>query len=497
MLHGDSMSEKRAYLLCRFAERSGIYNSWMSRVSLPCVVVDDFAPDWQVPDDAGIVITHMHYRWEEIAALRRIYESSNVPVLILADGILEYRNMWEHPALADGCIFQPIIGHKLATIGYGQTRVIESWGNVGKCETIGLPRLDSARDNITPIRTEGTFRLLVATATTPAYDEVQRKAVIKSLQGLHKHLTTEPTVKGRNVEVTWRLTDGLDKAIGIETESQDQKRLPLSSVIDSVDAVITTPSTILLESALKNRPVAILDFNNAPQYVGAAWTISAPAHVNRTLHDLADPPAAKMMFQENILQYQLRCYGGSATDRMITLIEAMVAEGIAANEQRRDIEMPLRIIGDELSGFCPRVTEYELREQYPENAVFQNQDLERLQLELNLAIARMGDAPREAAKMKISHKNVKDAHDRLQVQLHESIEQNSKTQEALDRKQEALDRTQETLDRTQATLDRTQEALDRLQNHVQELSNSSLRSRRLHKKYVEKQKRAMDANNQQ
>ena len=111
-------------------------------------------------------------------------------------------------------------------------------------------------------------------------------------------------------------------------------------------------------------------------------------------------------------------------------------------------------------------------------------------MELNLAIARMGDAPREAAKMKISHKNVKDAHDRLQVQLHESIEQNSKTQEALDRTQEALDRTQE-------ALDRTQEALDRLQNHVQELSNSSLRSRRLHKKYVEKQKRAMDANNQQ
>ena len=432
MVYGDSMSEKRAYILCRFAERSGIYNSWMSRAPLPCVVVDDFVPDWQVPDDAGIIITHMHYRWEEIAALRRIYESSNVPVLILADGILEYRNIWEHPDLADGCIFQPIVGHKLATIGYGQTRVIESWGNVGKCETIGLPRLDSARDNITPIRTKGTFRLLVATATTPAYDEVQREAVIKSLVYLHKRLTTKPIVNGRDIKVTWRLTDGLDEAIGIKTKSKDQKRLPLSSVIDSVDAVITTPSTILLESALKNRPVAILDFNNAPYYVGSAWMINAPSHLNRTLRDLADPPAAKMMFQENILQYQLRCCGGSAADRMITLIEAMVAEGIAANEQGRDIEMPLRIIGDELSGFCPRVTEYELREQYPENAVFQNQDLERMQLELNLAIARLGTAPYEVAEMKKFHKNMKNARDRLQVQLDESIERNAKTQAALD-----------------------------------------------------------------
>ena len=79
------------YILCRFADRSAIYNTWMDDCPIPCVVVDDCAPQWQVPSDAGIVITHMHYRWEEIHALRKMFQKSSVPVLILADGILEYR----------------------------------------------------------------------------------------------------------------------------------------------------------------------------------------------------------------------------------------------------------------------------------------------------------------------------------------------------------------------------------------------------------------------
>ena len=39
------------------------------RISRACVVVDEDLSSWQLPADAGIVITHMHYRWEEVHAL--------------------------------------------------------------------------------------------------------------------------------------------------------------------------------------------------------------------------------------------------------------------------------------------------------------------------------------------------------------------------------------------------------------------------------------------
>ena len=61
----------------------------MQDCPVPCEIVDEYAPDWSVPDDGALVVTHMHYRWEEISALRKIYEENQTPILILADGVLE------------------------------------------------------------------------------------------------------------------------------------------------------------------------------------------------------------------------------------------------------------------------------------------------------------------------------------------------------------------------------------------------------------------------
>ena len=211
------MSDLKAYLLCRFAHKSGVYTSWSDDSPIPTVVVDEFLPDWTVPDDAGIIITHMHYRWEEIAALRKILQQDRVPVLILSDGIVEYRNAWEHPDLADGSMFQPVLGHKLACIGRGQARVFESWGNPGRCEVVGLPRLDSVQDSVqghaSPPENSGPFRVMVATANTPAFDSDQRKTVVESLRQLKDWFSKNPLVPGsqdqRLIEVVWRLSDGL------------------------------------------------------------------------------------------------------------------------------------------------------------------------------------------------------------------------------------------------------------------------------------------------
>ena len=179
------MAKLRAYILWRHARQSSIYHPWLDQLPLEYEIVDEDPSRWSVPDDAGIVISHMHYRWEEISALQKITENNRVPVLVLVDGILEYRNTWEHPDLLEGCIFQPLCGHKLACIGRGQARVIESWGNPGRCEVVGMPRLDHLNSRPkTSIRTEGPFRLLIATANTPAFTQQQRQSPVDSLQYL-------------------------------------------------------------------------------------------------------------------------------------------------------------------------------------------------------------------------------------------------------------------------------------------------------------------------
>lgn len=384
------MSE-RAYILCRFARESQLYRPWMNRLSLPVEIIDTPLIDWEAPSDAAILITHMHYRWDEYQILRRLYSADRVPILILADGILEYRNLYEHPDLADGCIFQPVVGHKLACLGRAQARLVESWGNVGKCEVVGLPRLDewTARAPNPPAE-HGPFRLLIATASTPAFNALQRRAVLESLGQIKRAVEQHADVQGRPLEVHWRLTDGYDFELGLAPPAAPEALPPLIEAISQVDAVMTTPSTLFLESALQGRPTAILDFHGAPLFVASAWTVHGPQHIPAIIEELALPPTPKMLFQWTSLRDQLR-YDGSATDRMVELIENMIHVGRAARTAGSHLLLPRRIIADPDAGFTPVEPFFDLCRLFPNNSVFQKQDLMALQVELNLAVERLKD----------------------------------------------------------------------------------------------------------
>ncbi len=451
------MSNLKAYILWRFAEESGLYNSWMPLAPLPCQIVKSPPADWTAPEDAGIIITHMHYRWDEIHTLRKICSDKRIPILILADGILEYRNIWEHPELADGCVFQPVIGHKLACIGQGQTQVIESWGNIGKCETVGLPRLDQLSEiTHTPISTSGPFRILIATANTPAFNDEQRQSVVESLTHIQQRLSVNSKVNGRPVKVIWRLTDGLDQELGIPADPENESSL--SEIIDRVDAVITTPSTLYLESILKKRPTALLDFHNTPHYVNSAWMINAPKHFNDIVRELAAPPAAKMLFQETTLHCQLRS-DGMAGQRMAELISAMVEEGQQARSENRDIKMPFRILADQRKGFPAVPAQYKLEKQYPENTVFPIEDLAQLQLELNLAIKRLGELPKELNEKVDHYDEMKEMRDATLSRLEDTLAQN---QTIMNMNVQIRERNQGLQDRVNSLMEKVVEQRERI-----------------------------------
>lgn len=384
----------KAYLLCRFASESSLYSSWIDQLPLDHVVVDQCESDWLPPEDAGIVIAHEHFRWEVVHALRKTLEQQSVPVLVLADGILEYRNTWQNPRIADGAMYQPLFADRIACIGNASARLIESWGNVGKTEVVGLPRLDSligARRK-TGSKKDGDFRLLIATASTPAFDRDQRAVVIRSLVELKKAIGEDPRIENRAVQTTWCLTDGLAEIP--ELQGTMPEETPLSAAIENADAVITTPSTIYLESAIRGLPTAILDFTNSPQFVSSAWLLNSPDHFDETLKELADPPAAKILFQEFVLSDQLQCTEPAA-DRMVELVVRMVEIGQQQRSSRQPLHLPGRIL--EMPGEPGGSATIDRSELFPNNAAFQTLEVERLQAELSQLVARVGSLPRELA----------------------------------------------------------------------------------------------------
>jgi chaperonin cofactor prefoldin len=482
------VTKLKSYILNRFANASANYTSWMPNSPVDCEVVESYAPDWSVPDDAGLIVTHMHYRWEEIAALRRIYETTRVPILILADGVLEYRNTWENPGVADSSVFQPVIGHKLACIGKAQARTVEAWGNVGKCEVVGLPRLDEAANGeYLPVRTSGLarpFRILVATANTPAFTQTQRDNLVESLRLVRQRFDLNDTVNGRPVEVTWRLTDGLENEIGLENLNRsqpenpysDQTPIPIADAIELADAVITTPSTLYLESVMKRRPTAILDFNNSPAYVPSAWTINAPLHLNPVIKELENPPAAKMLFQRTVLEDQLE-FDSPAETRMHFLIEAMVEAGTVARQTDSPIKLPFRILQDPKKGFHPVQAEFDSIALYPENQVFQTNEVQQLQQELNQAVTRLGQLPvdldRKDADITCKNSDLdrKDAHiERLVGELSDLLKKKNADIEKKDQHIESLSELFQTTNaRVQHLRQRYKEQADVLMHLKQQL----------------------------
>ena len=399
------------YILCPFALESSLYTSWLEHLRQPYTIVDGVPYDWTPPSDAAIVVTHMHYRWEGLAALRKLSaDHPRLPLLVLADGILEYRNTWLNPGLPAGCMFQPLLGHKVACVGKSQARVLESWGNVGKCELVGLPRLDSVIPVPLEVPTTGPkkpnaassdpFRLLIATATTPAFNDEQHQTVLQSLRDLKKWVNNTSQVNGRKLETTWRLTAGLDKELGVGVVSEDdaQKLPPLTEVLQETDAVITTPSTMYLETVLQGLPTAVLDYHNLPAYVSPAWTISAEAHIAPVISELADPPQPKVLFQDTSLHDSLEC-DTPATPRMIELIETMVACGNRASTDDKPIQYPHRILTDSEKGFFPVLQSFNIEQLFPNAESFSNHEIRSLQIELEAIKQRTQELPREVRQL--------------------------------------------------------------------------------------------------
>ena len=464
---------KVVYILDRFAASNTLYSTWIDRCPYPCKIVEAQAQDWKVPDDAGLIVTHEHFRWETITTLRRIYKQAKVPISILCDGILEFRNTWQNPTIADGSVYQTIFGHKIACIGRAPARAIESFGNQGLCEIVGHPRFDDmyTAEHL-PVQESGPFRLLVTTARTPAFTEQQHRQVVKGLTELKNRFTRNNCVGKRLVEVNWRLHDSLLNELNLPIPDQAHKLPSLGDTIELSDAVITTPSTVFLESLIKRRPVALLDFTNSPAYVPAAWRITATAHMNPVLEELASPAATKMLFQRATLHDQLEL-GQDSRKRLFSLFGEMIDAGQRARESGAKLSLPDRILSDPQRGIAKIDDKFDLSVLFPNSPVFKENNVEQLQQELVHAIARLEQLPRElyGRDEKILKKSehissmsetLQDSEARLakaNLRVQKAAEQRQELMEAVKKQREQIKKKSEHIDRLTGFLEEAHEQL--------------------------------------
>jgi hypothetical protein len=305
-----------------------------------------------------------------------------IPTLLLADGILEYRNTFENPAVAAGAIFQPVIAHKIACLGRSQARTLESWGNAAQVEVTGAPRFDryAGRKRRTRAAHE-PFKVLVMTAITPYFNEAQHEQVRRSLLDLKQTFDAGFSRDGVSFQVEWRVTKGMQQEVGVESVVSDLTGRELADVLERVDAVISTPSTAMVEAMLLGLPVAALDYTNSPLYVQPAWRITAAEHIQPVLAELFAPPAPKLQFQDAVLHDTLECRTPAAS-RMLQLADRMIRQGVHARSRGLPLAFPPRLLSIGADTAAAAESQYRAAELHPGQPQFHEQHLQRLQVEV-------------------------------------------------------------------------------------------------------------------
>ncbi len=304
--------------------------------------------------------------------------------LYAIDGILEWRNAWENRPDEPACpwTMRPVLSDKVACIGPSQARILDSWGNGGKTEVVGIPRLD----NLSGGNARGSgkvVRILVATAKWPAYTPKQVAQVTQSLQDIKQYFDDHSSIAGKPVEIVWRLTKDLHQSIGVANQLRDTGGQDLASSLQQVDAVITTPSTIILESMICQTPTCILDYTNSPRYVDAAWSITAAEQIGDTVDQLLSPSPARKYLQDTLLADAL--YRESpATERMQRLAEQMIRISHDCRAKNQPVIFPPQILG------APSVkSDFDRRQFFSGTAQTPSAELEPLLAQLDEAHRRI------------------------------------------------------------------------------------------------------------
>ena len=243
----------------------------------------------------------------------------NIGILMMFDGILEWRRTFEYPLEGEHLPFeQPVGAHKIACLGASQARLLESWGNVGKCELVGVPRFDPLAANRPALPSGPPYRVLVMTAKTPGFNKEQFEACRRSIEEVRAEAANIP-----HVELVWRVSPKIQAALGLPEQGLDTRGADLHQQLAGVHAVLTTMSTAYLESLLAGRPTAILDYTNSPHFISSSWRICCREHIAPVLRELLNPPKVKLAYQEFVLRDSLYLEEPAA-DRLARLLKTMV-----------------------------------------------------------------------------------------------------------------------------------------------------------------------------
>lgn len=278
----------------------------------------------------------------EMTTIMKNAKAKGIPSLALQDGIVEYEHCWKKRLDR----YRPLITDCIAVFGNFTKQILMSWGIAeNRIFVTGCPRFDSYHES------KNTYpdkpNILLTCANTPYIDDESKNEFRLSFINITKELENcginysirlsrqktlslfknEPSILKRLKTNQETISQNIGYKPAALFTSVIRKFAPnqftIAKDICNSSAVITTISTVALESMALKRPVAILDYTGDTMYHTAPWKISDPKHIRVIVQELINPPPAKMMFQKQLFKEYILC-DGKASRRIANIIYNMM-----------------------------------------------------------------------------------------------------------------------------------------------------------------------------
>lgn len=245
---------------------------------------------FRVSDGTAVVVVADTESQQSRYLLRQAH-ACRIPTVLLMDGILEWRNTFCNGTVPPDFL-RPAPVDVVACAGEVDRALLEAWGNT--VIATGLPRLGKPTQNRIHGDRSATRSLLIATARHPWFTLDERARLLESLRRL-----AEAAV-GLGLDVRWRIATEAAEELGLVNDVS----LPLNEILASVDAVITTPSTLLIEAMQSGLPTCLLNPFGTPCWQQAAWQTDGHSvcEWQTVLSQLAEPESLLVDRQRLIIQ---------------------------------------------------------------------------------------------------------------------------------------------------------------------------------------------------
>jgi sulfatase maturation enzyme AslB (radical SAM superfamily)/Flp pilus assembly protein TadD len=298
------------------------------------------------------------YDWRLIAAGAR---RAGIPVVYVMDGVLEWSYVWNNLSYVrgEGTVLQPLIASDLCVIGQHPARILAGLGLAPRLHITGLPRYDGF-DRRRTLHAAARPRIVVTTARTWGHNVEHQVSVLRALRDLKAWFDDHPWA-----DAVWRIAPDLADEIGVKPANSG----PLSAALAEAAALVSFPSTCVLEGMLKGLPVAQIDYRPVPAYVATGWEIRSPEQIESVMQELLHPPPHRLAHQDACLRDELET--GDASGRVAEVIRTALERPVAYPDQAAPYEilgrLDYRQVHSELSAFAlsnRSILQYELDAAY-------------------------------------------------------------------------------------------------------------------------------------